>query len=647
MREMVLECTSLDWSRISPAIFGALFQSIMDKKARRNLGAHYTSETNILKALQPLFLDSLRAEFERIRRDSNRLKEFHAKLGKIRILDPACGCGNFLVIAYRELRLLELDLLRELFKANPEGRLDVSSIVFVDVDQFYGIEIEEFPAQIAQVALWMTDHQMNQLVSAEFGQYFARLPLKKAPNIVNDNALTIDWRSIVPPEQLSYIVGNPPFGGKHYQGKKQKAELLAVFGGLRNASDLDYVAAWYRKSADFMSNNNNISTALVSTNSITQGEQVTILWPELFRRGIKINFAHRTFQWSSEARGAAAVHCVIIGFSLAAQTDKWIFEYETLRSEPHQVRAVNINPYLVDAGDLLVTKRAKPLCPVAVMRYGNKPTDDGNLILSEEERQALIVKEPGARKFIRPYMGSEDFINGIRRYCIWLDGADSQQWRRISSIATRVENVQIFRSASTAEPTRKSAETPSLFFYISQPATNYLVIPEVSSERRSFIPIGFMSPETICSNTNYLIPNATLFMFGILTSTMHMAWTRTVCGRLKSDYRYAGSIVYNNFPWPEPTDKQRAAIETAAQSVLDERARHPESTLADLYDPISMPVGLVKAHHALDRAVDAAYGRTSFKSEAERVAYLFALYEKLTSLFPTEKGVVRKRRKTQ
>jgi hypothetical protein len=635
MRDVILDCSSLDWARISPAIFGALFQSIMDKKKRRNLGAHYTSETNILKALQPLFLDSLRAEFERIRRDSKRLGDFHEKLRSIRILDPACGCGNFLVVAYRELRLLELDVLRELFKNRHEGQLDVSTIVFVDVDQFYGIEIEEFPAQIAQVALWMTDHQMNQAVSSEFGQYFARLPLKKAPSIIHDNALRIDWRTIVAPEKLTYIVGNPPFAGKHYQSKPQKGDLLSVFAGIKSASDLDYVSAWYRKAADFMAENKNISAALVSTNSITQGEQASILWPDLLRRGTKIHFAHRTFQWSSEASGKAAVHCVIIGFSLLDLEDKRIFEYETLTSDPHQIKARNINPYLVDAPDLVVTKKSQPLCDVPAMRYGNKPTDDGNLILSEEDLKVLVRQDARVKKFIRPYIGSEDFINGLRRYCIWLDEVPPQEWRSIPSIVSRVNLVRLFREASTAEPTRKTARTPSTFFYISQPKSQYLVVPEVSSERRKFIPIGFSPAKTICSNTNYLIPKATTFMFGVLTSTMHMSWMRAVGGRLKSDYRYAGSLVYNNFPWPEPTPKQRASIETAAQSVLDARDQHPGATLADLYDPLTMPPNLVKAHHTLDRAVDAAYGKTTFASEAERVAFLFTLYERLTTLFPS------------
>lgn len=384
MREVILECSGLDWSRISPAIFGALFQSIKDKKARRNLGEHYTSETNILKALQPLFLDSLRAEFERVRRDSRRLGDFHEKLRTIRVLDPACGCGNFLVIAYRELRLLELDVLREIFKHTHAGQLTVSTIVFVDVDQFYGIEIEEFPAQIAQVALWMTDHQMNQLVSAEFGQYFARLPLKKAPSIIHDNALSLDWKGVISPNQLSHIVGNPPFSGKSEQDKQQKLDMKRVFRDVKRAGVLDYVACWYTKASELMVLNPSISTALVSTNSITQGEQVGALWPHIFSTGASIQFAHRTFQWSSEARGKAAVHCVIIGFAMTDRPQKTIYEYETPNSEPHGVSASTINAYLIDAPTIFLPTRTSPLSRAPQMIYGSKPVDGSG----ERERKA-------------------------------------------------------------------------------------------------------------------------------------------------------------------------------------------------------------------------------------------------------------------
>jgi len=648
MRETLLDCCALDWSRISPAIFGSLFQSIMDTTARRNLGAHYTGETNILKLIGPLFLDELWTEFHKVKRNKNQLFEFLKKLSKLTFFDPACGCGNFLVIAYRELRLLELEVLRHV-RQNDQLLLDIFQLIGVNVDQFHGIEIEEWPARIAEVALWLTDHQMNLKVSEEFGQYFARLPLKKAPHIVNGNALRIDWNEVVPAWRLSYLLGNPPFLGKHYQSKEQKTELVELFSGIKSASDLDYVACWYRKAAEYMASGQpgfdfaqptssslsgvegNIRAAFVSTNSITQGEQVGILWPDLFRRGIRIHYAHRTFQWNSEARGKAAVHCVIIGFGLQEVPEKWIFDYDTPKSEPHAVRASNINPYLVDAPDVVVAKRTAPLCHVPPMRYGNKPTDDGNFILSETEREVMVQRDPRTAHLIRPYMGSEDFINGLRRYCLWLRGASPEELQSMPDVLTRVEKVRAFRAASSAEPTRKLAETPTLFFYISQPATQYLVVPEVSSERRKFIPIGFMSPETICSNTNYLVPEATLFHFGILSSTMHMAWTRSVCGRLKSDYRYSGSFVYNNFPWPEQANKQQTAIEAAAQAVLDVRAQFPTATLADLYDPLTMPPELVKAHQALDRAVDAAYRKTTFKTEAERVAFLFERYQQLTA----------------
>jgi hypothetical protein len=647
MRETLLDCCALDWSRISPAIFGSLFQSIMDTTARRNLGAHYTSETNILKLIGPLFLDDLKAEFLRVKRNRNQLFEFLKKLSRLTFFDPACGCGNFLVIAYRELRLLELEVLRQV-RQSDQMLLDVFELIGVNVDQFYGIEIEEWPARIAEVALWLTDHQMNLKVSEEFGLYFARLPLKKAPHIVNGNALQVDWKEVIAPERLSYLLGNPPFVGKHYQTKEQKAELVELFAGIKSASDLDYVACWYRKSAEYMVDNPTIRAAFVSTNSITQGEQVSLLWPDLFRRGVKIHFAHRTFQWNSEARGKAAVHCVIVGFGLGEIAEKWLFDYDTPRSEPHSISAHNINPYLVDAPDLVVVKRSAPLCKVPLMRYGNKPTDDGNLILSEEERTELIRSNVHIEPFIRPYIGSEDFINGLRRYCIWLRGAAPEVLRTMPEIMNRVEKVRSFRSASTAAPTRKAAETPTLFFYISQPVTNYLVIPEVSSERRKFIPIGFMSANTICSNKIYFVPDATYYHFGILTSTMHNAWMRAVTGRLKSDYQYSASIVYNNFPWPEPTEKQQTTIEAAAQGVLDARAHFPSATLADLYDPLTMPPELVKAHQTLDRVVDAAYGKTAFKSEAERVAFLFERYQQLTApLMPPAKGGKRKKTRVE
>ena len=631
MRETLLDCTTLNWARISPAIFGALFQSIMDKKARRNLGAHYTSEGNILKALRPLFLDELREEFERVKRDKKRLLAFHEKLGSIRVLDPACGCGNFLVIAYRELRLLELDVLRETFKASRSSLLDIGQIMFVDVDQFYGIEIEEFPAQIAQVALWMTDHQMNLRVSEEFGQYFARLPLKKAPSIVHGNALGIDWRTVVAPKDLTYIVGNPPFLGKKEQSSKQKAELTAIFHDVDVASVLDYVTCWYRKATEYMTENRSIETAFVSTNSITQGEQVGALWPWLLRQQVRVNFAHRTFEWSSEAKRKAAVHCVIIGFSLTNRTNKTLFEYETIRSEPHAVKASRINPYLVDADDVVLTNRRTAICNVPQLSFGSMPNDGGHLMLEEEEAKAFLAEDPAARKFVRPILGSVEYINAIPRFCLWLKGAAPSELRASPAIMQRVAKVRSKRAESTRPATNSLAETPTLFGEDRQPTKKYLAIPKTSSEGRRYIPMGFLEPTIVANTELFTSEDAGLYHFGVLTSTMHMAWIRAVCGRLKSDYRYSAGIVYNNFPWPEPTDKQAAAIEAAAQEVLNARAIFKTSSLADLYALDSMPPELVKAHNKLDRAVDVAYGKTGFGREAERVVFLFELYKKLVA----------------
>ncbi len=651
MRQRLLDCCGIDWSRISPAIFGSLFQSIMDKKARRNLGAHYTSEQNILKLIQPLFLDDLRKELDKItERKTGRNKElaaFHDRLRKLTFFDPACGCGNFLVIAYRELRLLELDLLR-LLHTDVLQHVDIQSLIRLNVDQFFGIEIEEFPAQIAQVALWLTDHQMNQRISEEFGLYFARIPLKTSANIVCGNALRLDWNEVIPAEQLDYIMGNPPFVGHHYQSAEQKADQSQVMHKISAHGVLDFVANWHVKAAEYMRNNREIETAFVSTNSITQGEQAGLLWSLLLANGVRINFAHRTFQWNNEARGKAAVHCVIIGFALFDRAEKWLFEYESIKGEPHAILAANINPYLVNAPDVIVINRTAPVCKVPKMSWGNKPTDGGHFILSPEEKRELLVQEPGAEKFVRRYMSGGDFLNNEERYCLWLVDALPQELKMLPGVMRRVKLVQESRLASKAASTRDYAKCPTLFRQIAQPSSDYLAIPEVSSERRRYIPITFLSKDVVCSNTIQFVPDATSYHFGILHSIMHNAWMRTVCGRLKSDYRYSSTIVYNNFPWPNnPSVKQQQAVEAAAQAVLDARAQFPESTLADLYDPLTMPPVLLKAHQALDRAVDTAYGRSRFKSEAERVAFLFDLYQIYINSLPlNQKNIDRSRRLT-
>ena len=645
MRQLLLDCCALDWSRISPAIFGSLFQSVMDATLRRNLGAHYTTEKNILKLIKPLFLDELRAEFERVKTHRKRLEEFHQRLAKLAFLDPACGCGNFLVIAYRELRLLELDVLRALDKG--EASLDVAQFnILCDVDQFFGIEIEEFPAQIAQTALWLMDHQMNMRVSEEFGKYFVRLPLRKSPTIVHGNALRMDWREIVKPEALSYILGNPPFGGAKYINENQRADMAAVFADVPSAGLLDFVAAWYRKAADYMAENPAIKAAFVSTNSITQGEQVGVLWPDLLKRGVKLHFAHRTFQWSSEARGKAAVHCVIIGFALHDAEDKRIFDYETPQAEAHEVKAKNINPYLVDTADVVIARREKPICLVPEIGIGNKPIDGSNYLFTREQRDEFLKREPTAAPYFRRWVGADEFLNGYDRWCLWLGNCPPDVLKRMPEAVKRVEAVRQYRLDSKSEPTRKLAAIPTRFHVENMPDSNFLVIPEVSSERRVYIPLGFLSPETLCSNLIKIVHQATRYHFGILSSAMHMAWVRSIGGRLESRYRYSIGIVYNNFPWPQsPTDKQKRVIEDAAQAVLDARVKFPNASLADLYDPLTMPEALTKAHQKLDAAVDAIYAKRKFTGDSDRVAFLFELYQQITSPLESKKAIRRKRTK--
>ena len=646
MREALTACAELDWSKISPAVFGALFQSVMDEKARRNLGAHYTSEANILKLIKPLFLDALWEEFGKVKNNKSRLFEFHKKLRSLTFLDPACGCGNFLVIAYRELRLLELEVLRAVHSGPGSQFIDIHQELKLDVDQFYGIEIEEFPAQIAQVALWLMDHQMNVRVAEEFGMYFARIPLKTSPHIVHGNALQVEWGAVVPRERLSYILGNPPFIGSKYQSDEQRAEIVSLFGGMTGAGVLDYVTGWYVKAADLMCDTK-IACAFVSTNSISQGEQVGILWGVLLRKGMKISFAHRTFQWSNEARGVAAVHCVIIGMVHGEPGQRTIYEYDDLRGDPHAVRVKNINPYLIDAPDVVLASRSRPLCNAPEIGIGNKPIDGGNYLFTTEERDDFLRKEPGARPYFRRWLGSDEFINRWERWCLWLGDVSPDVIRSMPLALERVEAVRQVRLASKSEPTRKLAATPTRFHVENIPDAPYLLIPEVSSERRAFIPMGFISPDTLSSNLVKIAPRATLYHFGLLNSTMHMAWVRYTCGRLKSDFRYSKDIVYNNFPWPrEPNEKQVQAIEMAAQGVLDAREQFPQSSLADLYDPLTMPPELTRAHQALDRAVDVAYGKKSFSSDAERVVFLFDLYQQYTSLLPAASAKPKRRTKS-
>jgi type I restriction-modification system DNA methylase subunit len=644
MRLALLECCYLDWSKISPAIFGSMFQSVMNPTERRNLGAHYTSETNILKLIKPLFLDELWKEFESVKDNRSKLQDFHKKISTLKFLDPACGCGNFLVITYRELRLLEIEILRSLRKSGQQV-IDVSGIIWLDVDMMHGIEYEEFPARIAEVAMWLIDHQMNMLISNEFGQYFVRLPLKKSAKIVHNNALQIDWETVISKDELSFILGNPPFIGSKIMKQIQRDEIVGQFNNADGSGILDYVTGWYVKAAKFVQNTN-IKVAFVSTNSIVQGEQTSILWGQMLHKyNIKIHFAHRTFKWSNEAKGNAAVYCVIIGFANFDTANKTIYEYENIKGEAHAVKAANINPYLVDAKDLLIHKSSNPICDVPKMSFGNMPLDGGNLLLSDKEKNEFITKEPRAKKYIKPLISAYEFLNGEKRWCLWLVNAEPSELKAMPEVLRRIDLVKIFRLASVAPSTQKFALTPTMFRDRNQPET-FIVVPRVSSENRKYIPMGFFDKNSIVSDTCMSIPNGTLHHFGILTSSMHMTWVKNVCGRLESRFRYSKDIVYNNFPWAEnPTEKQIKTIEEKAQKVLDARAEFPNSSLADLYDPLTMPPALAKAHNELDKAVDLAYRPQPFTSEANRMVFLFELYEKYTAGLFTEKKT-KKMRKT-
>ncbi len=639
------QCTLFDWSSISPAIFGSLFQGIMEPRERRQIGGHYTSERDIMKVVRSLFLDDLRAEFEKIKTNKNQLKQFHQKLAKLRFFDPACGCGNFLVIAYRELRLLELDVLTALY-GKEQQHFDISTLSLLDVDAFYGIEISEWPARIAEVAMWLMDHQMNLRLSVTFGDYFVRLPLKKSPTIVLGNALRLNWEQILPSKECSYVLGNPPFVGKHLMTDEQSADMELVWGKNNGAGVLDYVTGWYRKAAEYIQGTH-IVVGFVSTNSISQGEQAGVLWNPLFQHfGLKIHFAHRTFAWESEARGKAHVHVVIIGFASFDNTNKRIYEFHDENITVVTVK--NISPYLIEGPDIAVISRSKPISNVPACEYGNKPTDGGFLIIEEDDRKKFLKENPGAKKFLRPLLCAEEYLHNIPRWCLWLVQASPEDILNNPGIKARVQEVRNFRLASKKEPTRRKAEEPALFAEIRQPLRRYIVVPRHTSETRRYVTFGYFKPNVILHDSCSCIPDAAIYHFGVLSSVMHMSWIKVICGRIKSDYRYSTRLVYNNYPWPEaPTEKQRAAVEAAAQSVLDARQEHftKGATLADLYDPLAMPAKLVKAHDVLDRAVDRCYRSQPFTSERQRVEFLFALYEKLT--VPLIASTVNKKRKTK
>jgi hypothetical protein len=642
MRTRLIEACDFKWDAISPAIFGSLFQSVMNAKERRAIGAHYTTEKNILKVIEPLFLDDLRAEFERlrVRRDTgkgNALRAFNAKLARLRFLDPACGCGNFLIIAYRELRALETEVLKEL---NPKGQrelLDVTTLSKVDVTQFYGIEIGEFPARIAEVALWMMDHIMNVRLSLEFGEAFVRIPLTASPHILQKDALEVEWPELLLPAECSFVFGNPPFVGAKYQTELQRAQVRRLAGLGGSGGTLDYVTAWFLKAGAYVRQGQAL-VGFVATNSITQGEQVAQLWPLLFDRcGLEIAFAHRTFAWGSDARGVAHVHVVIIGLVRRDHEpkEKRLFSYGRLSADPVESRHGALSAYLFDASQvanrhLVVEESSRPLCDVPRLIIGSKPIDGGHYIFEAEERAAFIAAEPGAGRFLRPYVGSEEYINGGERWILTLEDASPSELRAMPTVMERIAAVRQKRLASPSKPTRQLADTPTRFHVTVIPDRPFLVVPKVSSERRDYVPIGWLEPPTVPSDLVFVLQDAELWHFAVLTSRIHMAWLRHIGGRLKSDYRYSAGLVYNDFPWPAVTEAQKSRIEHLAQAVLDARSLFPGESLAALYDTDVMRPELRMAHRALDSAVDRLYRGAAFDSDRERVEHLFGLYEKLT-----------------
>ncbi|MFA4956145.1 MAG: DNA methyltransferase [Candidatus Methanoperedens sp.] len=650
-RELLLACFGFNWRHVSAAVFGSMFQSVVDesdKKSgaseRRDFGMHYTSEHDIIKSIKPLFLDELNAEYELHQKDVNHLTDMLKRIKQMRLFDPACGCGTFLVISYRELRKMEIKIhlqicaLRRISTKYPDVETIAALKSGIDVDSMYGIELKEFPVRIGWIALWIVDHQMNMITSQLFGYTLKRIPLLIAPHIIQGNALQMDWNDLVKEkEKLTYIVGNPPYAGARLQSKEQKEDMALVCSKIKMYNSLDYVSGWFIKAAEYIKGTK-IKTCFVSTNSITQGEQVAILWGYLQENGIKIHFAHRTFKWQNDAKGNANVHVVIIGFAAYDTKTKLLYDYEKPTSHPVEMKADNINAYLLNQADVIINSRSKPLCKVPEMLFGNMPNDGGNFLFTDEEKDEFLRAEPDATKFMRPFIGAVEFLHGQTKWCLWLKDIQPPEIKRMSAVETRIRNVQDYRSKSTREATKRLAETSYLFGEIRQPDSGDLIVmPLNTSENRKYIPIDILSSYHIIGNTCSFIPNANLYHFGVITSAMHMAWMKQVCGRIKSDYRYSNKIVYNTFPWAEnlpPKDIQN--VEECAKVVLEVRKseKNKNSSLADLYDPSSMPKELVDAHRKLDAAVDHCYRKTSFNSDLERIQYLFELYKELTQQKP-------------
>ena len=628
IRDLLLRHASLDfdWSMISPTIFGGVFESTLNPVTRRSGGMHYTSIENIHKVIDPLFLDEFKRELEDIKEEkiikkrNRRLSDFQQKLASLKFFDPACGSGNFLTETYISLRRMENEVIKELFSSRNLDLFD--NPIKVNINQFYGIEINDFAVTVATTALWISEAQMLNETERIISQDIDFLPLKSYANIHEGNSLITDWETIVPKDELNYIIGNPPFVGANNLSENQRNDLRLVFGSKwKNIGEMDYVCAWYKKAMDYIKGTN-VSVALVSTNSICQGEQVANLWKPLIEEGLIINFAYRTFRWDSEANLKAHVHCVIVGFS-CQQKNCFIFDNQ------NKISAKNINPYLIDAPNVIIGSRSKPLCNVPSIRKGNQPTDGGNLIIEREEYDKFVSQEPNARKYIKKLIGAKEFINNYERYCLWLTNISPAEIKSMPLVYERISKVREMRLRSSDAGTRKLADYPHLFRETNNPDT-FIIVPSVSSEQRRYVPMGFLNKDTIPTNLVLIIPDATLYHFGILESNVHMAWMRAVCGRLKSDYRYSKDIVYNNFPWPNPNEEQRQKIEHTAQAVLDARAKYADSSLADLYDPVLMPPELRKAHQDNDRAVMQAYGFSLKMTESECVAALFEIYAKQT-----------------
>lgn len=625
-RKILLECCMMNWGDINPDIFGSMFQAVIDVEQRGNLGQHYTSYSNIMKVIQPLFLDSLRAELEKNRKSANGLKKLLVRLGNIKVFDPACGSGNFLIIAYKELHTLERMAIQALQLLEPQQGFSMSSL---HLDQFYGIEIDDFACEIARLALWLAEHQLNKQWEQTFGYAPPSLPLRSSGNIVSGNSLALDWNRVCPKdsEDEVYVIGNPPFLGTLGRSDEQRADMQAVFGD-STLGNLDFVACWFWKGAKYIQSSR-AELALVSTNSICQGEQVATLWPRMFALGLHIHLAYPTFTWANNARDKAAVHVVIIGLSSRSKSRQL---FQQVDGEWHSSNVSNISPYLVEGSNIAVAARSTPLVSdVPPLIYGNKPTDGGHLFLTREERDELLMHEPQAACWVKKVLGATEFLNAKERWCLWLVGATDDDLQNMPMVQKRVNAVRDFRTMSPKASTQKKAATAHLFDEDRHPLSNYILVPRVSSERRTYVPMGFFDSGTISTDLNNILPNGSRYEFGILSSLLHNDWMRLVAGRLKSDYRYTATIVYNTFPWPTVTANQRKEIERLAEEVELVREDYPGKTLAELYDPDKMPAGLLEAHRALDSSVDKLYRDRPFKDAAERVSHLLGLYEKLTA----------------